>query len=61
MTRYVIDTSVAIKWFLPLKAEESHVSKALQILNHVLVGEIQVLSTTPFYYRGHRCTDALTP
>lgn len=41
MSRYVIDTSVAIKWFLPLKAEESHVSKALQILNHVLVGEIE--------------------
>ncbi len=41
MTRYVIDTSVAIKWFLPLKAEESHVEEALQILNRVLVGEIE--------------------
>ncbi|MBS3952113.1 MAG: type II toxin-antitoxin system VapC family toxin [Methylomicrobium sp.] len=41
MTRYVIDTSVAIKWFLPLKAEERHVQEALQILDRVLVGEIE--------------------
>jgi predicted nucleic acid-binding protein len=41
MTRYVIDTSVAIKWFLPLKAEESNVTEALQILDRVLVGEIE--------------------
>jgi predicted nucleic acid-binding protein len=41
MSRFVIDTSVAIKWFLPLKAEENHVSKALQILNLFLVGEVE--------------------
>ncbi|MDO9162634.1 MAG: type II toxin-antitoxin system VapC family toxin [Methylococcaceae bacterium] len=41
MSRFVIDTSVAIKWFLPLKAEETHVSEALQILDQVLVGAIE--------------------
>lgn len=41
MTRYVIDTSVTVKWFLPLKADESHLEEALQILNRILVGEIE--------------------
>ena len=41
MNRYVIDTSVAIKWFLPLKAEEDNVTEALQILDRFLIGDIE--------------------
>lgn len=40
MTRCVIDASVAIKWFLPLRAEESHLNEALHIFNLFLQGEI---------------------
>ena len=41
MTRHVIDTSVVIKWFLPLKAEENNVKEALTILDKFLVGNIE--------------------
>lgn len=41
MTRYVIDTSVVIKWFLPLKAEEGNVEEALHLLEQFLMGEIE--------------------
>jgi len=41
MTRYVIDANVAIKWFLPFRAEENHLNQALQILALLSDGEIE--------------------
>ncbi|MFA6094977.1 MAG: type II toxin-antitoxin system VapC family toxin [Candidatus Paceibacterota bacterium] len=41
MTRYVIDANVAIKWFLPLRPEEDHVSQALQLFKLVQEGGIK--------------------
>jgi predicted nucleic acid-binding protein len=40
MTRYVIDASVAVKWFVPFKAEEDHLNEALQLLELFLNSEI---------------------
>ncbi len=40
MVRYVIDASVAVKWFVPFKAEEAHVNQALRLLDLFLHSEI---------------------
>lgn len=39
MIRCVIDASVAIKWFMPLQADEQNFEEALQILNLIASGE----------------------
>lgn len=40
MKQCVIDASVAIKWFLPLRMEENHLSQAMQLLKLFLQEEI---------------------
>lgn len=40
MSRYVIDANVAVKWFLPLRAEEIHLEQALHLLNLFSIGEV---------------------
>jgi len=47
--RYVIDTSVAIKWFLPNKPEESHVNQAILILNLFFAGEVECYQPPHFF------------
>jgi len=41
MTRWVIDASVAVKWFLPLRQEEPNHAEALQILDVMARGDAE--------------------
>jgi predicted nucleic acid-binding protein len=40
MSRYVIDASVAIKWFLPMQEEENSLNEAMQLFSLFLQGNI---------------------
>lgn len=43
MTRFVIDASVAVKWFLPDAADEPNTLEALDLLLRLRAGEIRCL------------------
>jgi predicted nucleic acid-binding protein len=43
MTRYVIDASVAVKWFLPDAADEPHTLEALNLFLRLRAAEISLL------------------
>ena len=43
MTRYVIDASVAVKWFLPDAADEADTLQALDLFLRLRAGEISLL------------------
>jgi predicted nucleic acid-binding protein len=43
MTRYVIDASVAVKWFLSDAADEGHTAEALGLFLRLRAGEISLV------------------
>lgn len=47
MKRIVIDTSVALKWYLP---DEEHSQKAVEILNKYIANELDILAPSLLEY-----------
>lgn len=43
MTRYVLDASVAVKWFLPEAADETNALEALDLFLRLRAAEISLL------------------
>ncbi len=46
---WVIDVSVALKWFLRFRAEEDHVPQAIALLEQTLPGVAQAVQPPHFY------------
>ena len=46
---WVIDASVALKWFLRFRAEEDHVPQAIALLEQTLSGVAEAVQPPHFY------------